>query len=87
MDYEYYFNLVDGKYLLQHIDEVATINIFDENLSFTQAHNGTVERFSIARKNIKTNKQLLYYSKSVLSYYYHRIIYSILSIFYRKSSI
>lgn len=81
MDYEYYFNLVDGKYLLQYIDETASINIFDDNLSFIQAHNGTIERFGIARKNVKTKKQLIYYSRSVLHYYFHRIARFALSLF------
>ncbi|MBX9599206.1 MAG: glycosyltransferase [Burkholderiales bacterium] len=80
MDYEYYFNLVDGNYLLQYVDEIATINIFDANLSFTQAHNGNIERFSIARKNIKTNKELIYYYKSMFNYYSHRLVPSILSL-------
>jgi hypothetical protein len=52
MDYEFYFRLVAKPRVFCYVDQVASINIFDGNISSTESNSGqTAEAVQVTLKN------------------------------------
>ncbi len=59
MDYELYFNLVKENFLFLYVDKVATINIFDGNITGSLTKKQTKEALKVALDNSSTLKEIV----------------------------
>lgn len=61
MDYELYLEIFSNENpLFVYVNQPATINIFDENITYTQASNQNEEAFHVAAKYTRGIKEQLY---------------------------
>lgn len=74
MDYEIYFRLVDKGIKVFYLDEIATVNIFDNNISYQLEDRQTEEAFKVALKYCKTYKEYLKVYKRKIRYLLNKIV-------------